>query len=279
MPELPEVETMRRGILGIVGSRIRGVERVPCQRKPITIVPRIDHFEHRAVGRRICDVGRVGKRVVVRLDSDDAIVLEPRMTGLILVADPPSREHLRFRCRLAGNGVRELLYWDRRGLGSVRLFSPKEFAAAFGPERIGPDALAMTGDLFREKLGGSRRAVKVALLNQRAVAGIGNLYASEILHLAGIHPGRSCGKLTRAQWQAVADATHAILNEAIRYEGSTLGDGTYRNALNQEGGYQNHHRVYDRAGERCPSCKNGGEVVRIVQAQRSTFFCRGCQKK
>lgn len=279
MPELPEVETMRRGILGVVGARIRGVERVPCQRKPIVIVPRIDHFERRAVGRRICDVGRVGKRVVVRLDSDDAIVLEPRMTGLILVADPPSREHLRFRCRLAGGDARELLYWDRRGLGSVHLFSPNEFEAAFGPERIGPDALAMTGELFREKLGGSRRAVKVALLDQRAVAGIGNLYASEILHLARIHPGRPCGKLTRAQWQAVADATQAVLAEAIRYEGSTLGDGTYRNALNQEGGYQNHHRVYARAGERCQRCKNGGEVVRIVQAQRATFFCRGCQKK
>ncbi len=279
MPELPEVETMRRGILGIVGARIRDVERVPCERKPIAIVPRIDHFERRVVGRRICDVGRVGKRVVVRLDSDDAIVLEPRMTGLILVADPPSREHLRFRFQLAGGDARELLYWDRRGLGSVRLFSPKEFATAYGPERIGPDALAMTGDLFREKLGGSRRAVKVALLDQRVVAGIGNLYASEILHVARIHPGRSCGKLTRAQWQAVADATQAVLAEAIRYEGSTLGDGTYRNALNQEGGYQNHHRVYARAGERCPRCKNGGEVVRIVQAQRATFFCQGCQKK
>lgn len=137
----------------------------------------------------------------------------------------------------------------------------------------------MTGDLFREKLGGSRRAVKVALLDQRAVAGIGNLYASEILHLARLHPTQSCDRLTRAQWQAVADATQAVLTDAIRYEGSTLGDGTYRTALNREGGYQNHHRVYARAGERCQRCKNGGEVVRIVQAQRATFFCRGCQKK
>src|SRR5262245_11591056 len=122
MPELPEVETMRRGILQIVGSRIRDVERVACRRRPIKIEPRIDRFRRRAVGREICDVGRAGKRVVVRLDSGDAIVLEPRMTGLVLVADPPSREHLRFRCTLAGNGARELLYWDRRGLGSVRLF-------------------------------------------------------------------------------------------------------------------------------------------------------------
>src|SRR3990172_1753975 len=196
MPELPEVETMRRGILGIVGRRIRDVERAACRRKPIEIAPRIDRFRRRVVGRTIRAVDRVGKRVVLRLDSDDLIVLEPRMTGLILLADPPTREHLRFRCRLIGTGTRELLYWDRRGLGNVHLFSPTEFDAAFGPEKLGPDALAMTAGLFRTQLGGSQRAVKVALLDQRAVAGIGNLYASEILHLAGVHPESRCDKIT-----------------------------------------------------------------------------------
>ena len=152
MPELPEVETMRRGILGVVGARIQDVERAPCARRPILITPRIDHFRRRVVGQRIRDVGRVGKRVIVHLDSHDAIVLEPRMTGLVLVADPPTKEHLRFRCALAGGKVREFLFWDRRGLGSVRLFSPAEFEKASGPEKIGPDALAMTPELFRERL-------------------------------------------------------------------------------------------------------------------------------
>ena len=279
MPELPEVETMRRGILGIVGSRIVDVERVACRRKPIAIAPRIDHFRRRVKGRRIRDVGRVGKRVVVHLDSEDAIVLEPRMTGLVLVANPPSREHLRFRCTLAGNGTHELLYWDRRGLGSVRLISPPEFEKAFGPTKLGPDALRMTAELFCQRLGDSRRAIKVALLDQRAVAGIGNLYASEILHLAQIHPARRCEKITRPQWQTITEATHAVLEKAIRYEGSTLGDGTYRNALNQQGGYQNHHRVYDRAGQACLRCGPGREVRRIVQAQRATFFCPNCQRQ
>ena len=278
MPELPEVETMRRGILGIVGSRIDNVERVPCRRRPIAIAPRMDSFRRRAVDRTVRDVGRVGKRVVVHLDSLDAIVLEPRMTGLVLMADPPTREHLRFRCTFSGNGAGELLYWDRRGLGSVRLFSPKEFESAFGHDKLGPDALAITGDLFRTRLGDSTRAIKVALLDQRAVAGIGNLYASEILHLAGIHPARRCSRITRAQWHAIAEATHAVLEAAIRYEGSTLGDGTYRNALNQAGGYQNHHRVYDKAGQACSRCGYGSPIVRIVQAQRSTFFCPVCQK-
>src|SRR5438105_4094999 len=117
MPELPEVETMRRGILGIVGSRIEDVERVACRRRPIAIAPRIDRFRRRAVGHYVTEIGRVGKRVVVHLDSQDAIVLEPRMTGLVLVAEPPTREHVRFRCTLSGNCICEVLYWDRRGLG------------------------------------------------------------------------------------------------------------------------------------------------------------------
>src|SRR3954452_20878200 len=166
MPELPEVETMRRGILGIVGTRVKDVERVACRRRPIEIAPRIDSFRRRAGGCLVTDVGRVGKRVVVHLDSGDAIVLEPRMTGLVLVADPPTQEHLRFRCTLSGNGLREFLYWDRRGLGNVRLLSPKEFGEAFGPTKVGPDALTVTADLYRERLGGSSRAVKVAMLDQ-----------------------------------------------------------------------------------------------------------------
>ncbi len=282
MPELPEVETMRRGILGVVGSRIADVERVACRRRPIAIAPRIDRFRHRAVGHVIREVGRVGKRVIVALDSGDAMVLEPRMTGLVLLAEPPTREHLRFRCMLSRNGssgARELLYWDRRGLGSVRLFSPKEFESAFGPDKLGPDALAMTAETFRERLGDSKRAVKVGLLDQRAVAGIGNMYASEILHVAGVHPARRCEKITRSQWQAISDATHEILTAAIRYEGSTLRNGTYRNVLNQEGGYQNYHRVYDRVGKPCPNCGHGSEIRRIVQAQRSTFFCPACQRR
>jgi formamidopyrimidine-DNA glycosylase len=85
--------------------------------------------------------------------------------------------------------------------------------------------------------------------------------------------------LTRAKWQAVAGATHAVLEAAIRHEGSTLGDGTYRNALNEEGGYQNHHRVYDRAGQPCTRCGPVSLIVRVVQAERSTFFCPVCQRK
>jgi formamidopyrimidine-DNA glycosylase len=277
MPELPEVETMRRGILAAVGSRVTDVAKVRCSRLPIAISPAMPTFRRRALGNKIIDIGRAGKRVLIWLETSDCIVIEPRMTGLVLVDDAPTKEHLRWRLSLTGGPISEIYYWDRRGLGSVRLFSSGEITDHFGPEKLGPDALLITGDLFHERLAHSQREVKVALLDQRAVSGIGNLYAAEILHLARIHPRRRCSDLNKRHWQAIADATHEILNLAIRYEGSTLGDGTYRNALNKSGGYQNEHRVYDRAGNTCPRCRRG-KIERIVQAQRATFFCGKCQK-
>lgn len=278
MPELPEVETMRRGVAPAVGAVIQRFERLRCPRKPIAICPGVATFRRRVEGRRIVQTDRVGKRVVLRLDSGDAIVFEPRMTGLLLLDEPPDALYGRVRFELSGRGrPRQLLYWDRRGLGNVRLVSGEEFADRYGPSVLGPDALTVTADELRARLGSSRRAIKVALLDQRAVAGIGNLYAAEILFVAGIHPGRECSRLTRRQWQALAAAAATVLAEAIRYEGSTLSDGTYRNALNKQGGYQNEHRVYGRAGQPCLRCDR--DIVRIVQAQRSTFFCRGCQTR
>lgn len=278
MPELPEVETMRRGILGAVGCRVTDVEKLRCLRKPIEISPSLAKFRRRVLGATVTELTRAGKRVVIWLDTDDAIVLEPRMTGLVLVVDPPTQEHLRWRLQLEGGSIDEILYWDRRGLGNVRLFSREEFEVAFGLEKLGPDALKISAEDYRARLGTSRREIKPALLDQRAVAGIGNIYASEILHVAGIHPARQCAAMTKRQWEALTRATHLVLEEAVRYEGSTLGDGTYRNALNEEGGYQNEHRVYARVDQPCPRCANA-TVKRIVQTQRSTFFCSQCQKR
>ena len=277
MPELPEVETMRRGIASVVGSVIVDAARVPCQRKPIVISPQVTRLRKRVVGQAIVAVDRIGKRVLLRLESEDALVFEPRMTGLVLLADPPSVEHLRVHITF-DREPSSLWYWDRRGLGSVRLLTLAQQREQFGPHKLGPDALAITELQLRERLRASRRAIKVALLDQKVVAGVGNLYASELLHLAAVHPAKRCDQLTRADWQGVHHQMQHVLHEAIRYEGSTLSDGTYRNALNQAGGYQNQHRVYDREGVACPSCGDA-EIIRIVQAQRSTFFCKQCQPR
>jgi formamidopyrimidine-DNA glycosylase len=278
MPELPEVETMRRGVEPAVGARIIAAERLPCPRKPILISPGLAAFNRRVAGARIERTGRAGKRVVLWTDRNEAIIFEPRMTGLLLLDESPDSLYSRFRLRLSGRTAKQIIYWDRRGLGNVRLLTERQFNAQLGLDKLGPDALDMSADLYRERLGKSQRAIKVALLDQRAVAGIGNLYASEILHLAGVHPARACRQLTRPQWKSIAAATLEVLEIAVMYEGSTLSDGTYRNALNNEGGYQSHHRVYDKAGQPCPRCTRA-LIQRIVQAQRSTFFCPRCQKK
>lgn len=281
MPELPEVETMRRGIAAVVGGRIRGVVRPRCRLRPIEISPDLARFRRRVVGRCVTAIDRLGKRIVLRLEGQcdhpgDAIVIEPRMTGLVLVAEPPNREHLRFGLQIDGGKVPELWFWDRRGLGSVRLVSPTEFSVRYGLDRIGPDALQISAETLMERLSSSRREIKVALLDQRAVAGVGNLYASEILHRAAVHPCRRCDRIKANEWRRIHDAMLAVLEDAILHEGSTLSDGTYRNVLNDAGNYQNLHRVYDRAEQTCLACASAS-IVRIVQAQRSTFFCPRCQ--
>jgi formamidopyrimidine-DNA glycosylase len=259
MPELPEVETMRRGVAGIAGATIVAAERTPCAKRPIIIKPRIDHLNKRVAGVRIASVDRLGKRVVIRMETGDRIIMEPRMTGLVLLAEPPTTEHLRFRLRL-------------------RKCKHKQYQAKLNDGSLGPDALEISREDFPGRFNKSRREIKVALLEQSRIAGVGNIYASEILHLAHVHPQARCDRLNSKQWDRIFEHTVEVLETAIRHEGSTLSDGTYRNALNDEGSYQNEHRVYDQAGEKCPSCGKGN-VIRIVQAQRSTFYCKACQKK
>jgi formamidopyrimidine-DNA glycosylase len=144
-------------------------------------------------------------------------------------------------------------------------------------ERLGPDPLDMNPDQWAIQLSRTQRPIKNAILDQNLVAGIGNIYASEILHEAGISPELPASLLSVERIQRIAAASCRILNDAIRCEGSTLGDGTYRTALNIDGGYQNKHRVYQKNGELCPTCRRG-RICRIVQAQRSTFFCPRCQR-
>lgn len=278
MPELPEVETMRRGILGLVGGQIASFEKLRCQRRPIGITPAAARLRKQIEGKTIARIDRLGKRVLLVLDDQSRLMFEPRMTGLILISDPPTEDHLRVRLTISGAKHSQLLYWDRRGLGSVRLFTEEEFANQFKEGRLGPDALEVDCSTLREKFRTTRQPIKVALLDQRRLAGIGNLYASEILHLARIHPANRCDQLSAAAWKRIHRCMQDVLNLAIQYEGSTLNDGTYRNALNQSGGYQNHHRVYAKQGEVCPSCGKG-VIERTVQAQRATFHCPRCQKE
>ncbi len=278
MPELPEVETMVRGIRSeVIGRRIVEMEFCSCPRRPIQVSPTPARFRRLLKDRLVTGVSRLAKRVVLELDGEDFVVIEPRMTGLMLVSDPPTVEHRRICWHLKPKRgrVSSFEFWDRRGLGTVRLLDANAMLSL--RESLGPDALTMTAADWKLQLARTTRPIKVAMLEQKLVAGIGNLYASEILHRAGVSPKKSAARLTRANIQRVTEATQHILNEAIRYEGSTLSDGTYRNALNKDGGYQNEHRVYQKADQPCPTCEVG-TLRRIVQAQRATFYCPKCQR-
>ncbi|MEI6240044.1 MAG: bifunctional DNA-formamidopyrimidine glycosylase/DNA-(apurinic or apyrimidinic site) lyase [Planctomycetia bacterium] len=285
MPELPEVETMRRGIAAAVGARIVAADFPRSRVRPLTIQPRPAVLGRRLVGSTISAVLRRGKRIVLELAPDGAsdpcwLAIEPRMTGLMLVTDPPSPEHVRLVLHLE-RSRREVparvLFWDRRGLGTIRLHDRAGLDAACGPEKLGPDGLEVTGADLTVRLKKSHRAVKVALLDQRAVAGIGNIYAAEILFRVGIDPRTPCRRLARDTWDRIAAATRQVLAEAVRLEGSSIGDETYRTADNRAGRFQHEHRVYGREHEPCSAC--GATIVRIVQAQRATFLCPECQPR
>jgi len=295
MPELPEVETMRRGLAPVVGRRILRVEFPRGPVRPLVVRPRPHALAARVTGRSIDTVDRRGKRVVIGLAAAPGspaawLVIEPRMTGLMLLVDPPTTEHVRLvlhlgpaggvgetrRGRASPDGLR-FIFWDRRGLGTIRLLDDRELDSACGQAVLGPDGLVVTGAQLAARLGGSRRAVKVALLDQRAVAGIGNIYAAEILHRVGIDPREACRRISAARWDDIAAATRRVLAEAVRHEGSSIGDRTYRTVDSRHGRFQSRHRVYGRAGEPCGAC--GTPVSRIVQAQRSTFFCSRCQRR
>ena len=165
MPELPEVETMRRGVLGIVGAQVVKAERTPCPKKPILISPRIDRLSKRLAGKKITSVDRLGKRVVLRFDSGDRLIFEPRMTGLVLIADPPTIEHLRFCLHLRKCKIKKLLFWDRRGLGNVTLLSDTQYQAKLTDGKLGPDALEVSLKEFPQRFSNSRRDIKVAMLD------------------------------------------------------------------------------------------------------------------
>jgi formamidopyrimidine-DNA glycosylase len=278
MPELPEVETMRRGIAGIAGATVLRARKSRCRKRPLAMNVAWPQIARRLRQRRIESVGRHGKRLILHFDHGWSLVIEPRMTGLMLVDQPPTREHLRFELELEGSSCERVAYWDRRGLGQIFLLDEPGLQNYLSPRRIGPDAIRITADQLRDNLRDRRIAIKAGLLDQKAIAGVGNIYASEILHLAGIDPRKRCHRVTKTQWLRIHENVQRVMETAIRHEGSTLSDGTYRNALNDPGRYQSQHRVYDREHATCPTCQQG-RIRRIVQAQRSTYFCGHCQKR
>lgn len=276
MPELPEVETVRRDLSrSILGATVCDVE---CLRPDMLTVGCPADLRDALVGARIEDIERHGKALILRFSSGWSLIVHFRMTGQLypVPGNDPLPDYARTVLRL--HDGRALVHVDTRRLGTLELLPTAEEPSAATLANLGPDALKDPPALqrLRELLGARRCAVKLFLLDQKALAGVGNIYACEILHRAGIHPETPCCAIGRAAAARLGSAITQVLGAAIEARGSTISD--YRTGTGDEGAFQRRLCVYGREGEAClaPGCR--GVIRRIVQGQRSTFFCPHCQR-
>ncbi|HMQ31703.1 MAG TPA: bifunctional DNA-formamidopyrimidine glycosylase/DNA-(apurinic or apyrimidinic site) lyase [Chloroflexaceae bacterium] len=272
MPELPEVETAARSLAPqVVGRHIVGVERLDWERMVETPDPAA--FRELIVGRQIRAARRRAKWVLLDLDGGWTLAIHLRMSGHLAVHGPEAAARPHVHLILALDDGRRLFFDDERKFGRVRLLDAAGLAlldAAHGPEPLGD---AFTAAELARILAGRRTKIKPLLLDQRLLAGMGNIYASEALWLARIHPLLPAAAIDEAGVAALHGAIRAVLERAIANEGSSLRN--YRDGYGRQGQNQEHFLVYDRQGRPCQRC--GAPVERIVVAQRSTFYCPACQ--
>ena len=278
MPELPEVETVRRGLeQRFVGRTIRSVEvgreRSVRRTSREEVIARLTGVT--AVGAR-----RRGKYLLVDLDSGDEMMIHLRMSGQVLVDATHHPRPPHCHVVLVLDGGEELRFVDPRTFGEVVVYDPENVDAIL-PElaRLGPDPVGdgLDDATLARLLRSTRRPVKAALLDQSLVAGIGNIYGDEILHRAGIHPRRPADRVSSSQRRRLLPALHGVLREAIEAGGSTLSDAQYVDLMGATGSYQDDHRVYGRAGERCPTCARG-IIASAVIGGRTSCWCGVCQR-
>ena len=266
MPELPEVETISRYLReepSIVGRRIEGVhlfwDRTIAEPSP-------EAFKERIAGQVIQSVGRRGKFVLINL-SEDTLLIHLRMSGDLLVEEQQTSPATHHRLMLDLEGGIRLSFNDTRKFGRVWLVSdPDSILSSLGPEPLSP---SFTPEELYRLLQARKRQIKPLLLDQSFVAGLGNIYADEALHLAKIHPLRVSNTLEYPEVERLWESIREVLREGIRRHGASI-DWVYRG-----GDFQNYFRVYGRAGEPCPVC--GTPIERIVVGQRSTHYCPECQ--
>jgi formamidopyrimidine-DNA glycosylase len=334
MPELPEVETVRRDLEAeLVGRRITRVEATGV--RTFRRQPDMAAFEARTLGRSLVGVGRRGKYLLLRLNGPDAVVVHLRMSGQLLATPPDAPLARHTHAVLSFDAGKELRFVDPRTFGEVFVSTAVPFTGgavltgaegapkrakslaaavpsapgtALEPTALEPTALEPTAldpstlpagevvwtvpelanlgvepldprlepDVFGRLLRSRRRALKALLLDQSVVAGIGNIYADELLWRARLRPSHRSDRLSGPAIRRLHESMVDTLCEAIEYRGSTLADEQYRDLYGQAGSYQRLHRVHGRVAQPCPRC---GEPIRRVQmAGRTTYFCRHCQR-
>lgn len=274
MPELPEVETVRRTLGGlIVGKTITAIgtdwEKI--------MNGGLQYFEDQLVGRTFTGVDRRGKYLLLRLDGDLTIVSHLRMEGKYALMIDKDMPYVRFQhVWFTFSDGSQLRYFDSRKFGRMTIVKTgTEMEEIGGLRTIGPEPVAsdFTVADFTKKLARHKKAVKTVILDQAVVAGVGNIYADETLWMSRIHPEQAANTLSSAQIQALHDNIIKELAEAIRLKGTTV--HSFVDAEGESGGFQNKLQVYGRKGEPCSRC--GTDIVKIKVGGRGTHFCPHCQ--
>ncbi len=276
MPELPEVETLRRGLAkALAGDAIVQVEVL---RDQSIAYPGVEKFGSSLPGHKFKAVDRRGKYLLMELDGGVGLACHLRMSGRLLVREAQSKAEPKFlRVRFLLASGRELHFEDMRVFGRL-WFKPKgkTFEDIIPTlQKLGAEPLdVLTGKHLLDAFKGKKQAVKTALLDQHILAGVGNIYADESLFLSGIHPTVAAGKLTSGQLKPLVENIRQVLTQAIKSGGSSLRDYTDSSGVN--GNYQKQSWVYGREGKPCRKCKTSIERIRLNG--RSSHFCPRCQK-
>ena len=273
MPELPEVETIRRGLDQVLPSKIFSAVNIGYGGSVKD--PDTDEITTHLPGRCITGTGRRGKYLLVYLDDQSAIVIHLRMTGRLVYAQGAAKTDKHTHVVFSFADGSTLAFSDIRKFGTIWWLPVDRLADIKGMATLGPEPLSADFHFPYLNTEVEKRTVtiKALLLNQQFVAGLGNIYADEILHRAGIQPGRRARSLTKAQRQSLFTTIREVLDEAITCRGTSMSD--YRDSAGALGEFQDRLQVYGRNNEECLRC--GEKICRIVVAGRGTHYCPGCQ--
>jgi formamidopyrimidine-DNA glycosylase len=271
MPELPEVETIKEDLRGlVVGSEIESVEVLDPS---LVEQPSTEDFVSRLEGTSITGARRRAKHLIVELDSGDSLVFQLKIGGQFLLVPPVEQPETALMLVLHLDRERRLFLRDETGFTRARLLDAEELADRLSP--LGPEPLedGFEAGYLPRTIGSRRAQIKPLLLDQKVVSGIGNIYVDEILYDARLHPRRKANTLSEGEWEALYTAIRSNLAAGVEHRGTTV--RLYRDVLDRPGEHQNYLRVFEKHGQPCPGCE--GEVVREKVGGRPTHYCPACQ--
>ncbi|MEE9168359.1 MAG: bifunctional DNA-formamidopyrimidine glycosylase/DNA-(apurinic or apyrimidinic site) lyase [bacterium] len=276
MPELPEVETVRLGLIQAVAKK--RIVDVDIRQEQLRFPVPTARLHQDVVGRRIESIHRRAKYIIFQFSRGRSMLVHLGMSGKLFVTSPDAEmdkhDHVIF---LLGSGE-HLRFRDVRRFGMIDVCKTSELSHHPRLKDLGVEPLSDDFHLAYclERAKNSQRPIKNMLMDANVIVGLGNIYANEALFAAKIHPQRDSGSLNEKEWRKLMEAIRSVLQEAIAQGGTTLQDEGFRNVLGTGGMFQFKLKVYGREGEKCPRC--GRKIVRFVQQGRSSFVCRKCQR-